>query len=209
MSLLIDDLAVDPTAASIPGVPGYYASPTGCIYNARGKRLSGYLCKSTGYLTYGLTVKGKRTTFSLHKLLALTFVPLPYGYTVDDVLFISRGNRPLVVDHIDGDRLNNNIKNLRWCTQFDNVSNPNSKKQGAPIGNSNAKGHKPGLHPVRKYIYTYDNKDYDINELCAATGWSKSKVTESFRHNGMGLVKQGRLKRRPYEGKMKYKGGDN
>ena len=60
-----------------------------------------------GYSTPRLTdAQGKRTTVQAHRLIALTFIPNP-------------DNRPFV-NHIDGDRLNNNVNNLEWVTVAEN-----------------------------------------------------------------------------------------
>lgn len=55
-------------------------------------------------------VRIKNKAYNVHRLVALTFIP-----TKDTSLH---------VDHIDGDRLNNDVENLRWCTQKENNNNP-------------------------------------------------------------------------------------
>lgn len=45
---------------------------------------------------------GKRKMFLVHRLVAQTFIPNPNNYPC--------------VDHIDRDRQNNNVSNLRWCS---------------------------------------------------------------------------------------------
>ena len=65
---------------------------------------------------YGVTVwrddlEAHSVTMHLHRLLAMTFVPVPEGYTFDQ----------LQVDHIDGNKLNNSIENLQWVTQAENI----------------------------------------------------------------------------------------
>ena len=56
----------------------------------------------------------KRKTISVHRLVALTFIPNP-------------NNLP-VIDHIDRNKLNNNVKNLRWTTVYENCANQSISK---------------------------------------------------------------------------------
>ena len=51
---------------------------------------------------------GKSTHFTLHRLLAVHFIPNP-------------NNLPFV-NHIDENKLNNSINNLEWCTQVYNTN---------------------------------------------------------------------------------------
>lgn len=65
----------------------------------------------TGY--YYVRIKSK--AYMVHRLVALTFIP-----TKDSSLHI---------DHIDGNKLNNRVENLRWCTQKENNNNPITKER--------------------------------------------------------------------------------
>ena len=63
-----------------------------------------------GYLIAVLCHKGKETTIQIHKQVALAFLCNPNGKEQ--------------VDHIDTDRANNNVSNLRWVTRKENMNNP-------------------------------------------------------------------------------------
>lgn len=61
----------------------------------------------TGYLTVGLTIaKNKSRSFQVHRLLAK--------------VFIENVNRYKCVNHKDGNKLNNNLENLEWCSHSHN-----------------------------------------------------------------------------------------
>jgi hypothetical protein len=60
-----------------------------------------------GYLTCRLWADGEMHTKFVHRLLAEAFVPNPH-------------NLPFV-DHKDGNKLNLETSNFRWCTHADNV----------------------------------------------------------------------------------------
>jgi hypothetical protein len=59
---------------------------------------------TTGYWRVSL---GRNNARYVHRLMALAFLPNPDGLTQ--------------IDHIDGDRLNSALKNLRWVSQKQNI----------------------------------------------------------------------------------------
>lgn len=61
-----------------------------------------------GYLVVSFNSRVKR----VHRLVAERFLPAP----TNDI-------RTLVVDHLDRDRTNNDVSNLRWCSRSDNNQN--------------------------------------------------------------------------------------
>ena len=72
----------------------------------KGKPLSTFL-NGRGYLKVFLPAPdGKRKSRPVHRLVALAFVPNPAALPV--------------VNHIDGNKLNNNADNLEWVTHQDN-----------------------------------------------------------------------------------------
>ena len=60
-----------------------------------------------GYKIVGIGVNGVRRNHYVHRLVADAFIPNPKGLPV--------------IDHIDHDRSNNTVTNLRWMKQRDNV----------------------------------------------------------------------------------------
>ena len=73
-------------------------------------------CKSKGYGHYTqvtLFKDGKQKSFRIHRLVALAFLKRVKGCNH--------------VDHINGDKLDNRVNNLRWVTQSENINNPNTK----------------------------------------------------------------------------------
>ena len=55
----------------------------------------------------------------VHRLVARAFIPNPLG--LKDV------------DHIDGNRTNNRVENLRWVSHKENCNNPNTKWRGRKV----------------------------------------------------------------------------
>jgi hypothetical protein len=100
----------DVTAYPIEGVdPCYYLTAAGDVYSTkRGlpERLSGVV-GNNGYKAFTFRNAGKDVRLSLHRLLAAHFCEKPDGCDV--------------VNHKDGDKLNNAIENLEWVTAGDNV----------------------------------------------------------------------------------------
>ena len=73
----------------------------------------------SGYLQVGL---GRiRNTALVHRLVAEAFIPNPLGLRD--------------VDHIDGNKLNNRVENLRWVSHKENCNNPNSAKGRSKLKN--------------------------------------------------------------------------
>lgn len=80
------------------------------ILRLKGRLMKPHICSTTGYYMTMLSKSGISKRFPLHRLIAKAFVPNPE-------------NKPLV-DHINGNRTDNRIRNLRWCTNKENLTFP-------------------------------------------------------------------------------------
>lgn len=93
----------------IEGYDNYFVTDNGMIWSTKGfGRWLKPQINSRGYVTYGLSKNNNKKWFSAHRLVALAF--------------IRNIENKEEVNHIDGDKLNNKISNLEWCTRQENVS---------------------------------------------------------------------------------------
>ena len=93
------------------GYEGYFVSNAGHIWGP-GKHGHAGLLKPTpnirtGHLEVSLHVNGVRIRKYIHRLVAEAFIPNPHNYPI--------------VRHLDDDPSNNQVENLAWGTQRDNM----------------------------------------------------------------------------------------
>jgi hypothetical protein len=95
----------------VVGFENYFKiSNHGDIYSYRSARVLKRVKDKSGYLTLPTKIggrEGKDYCFKIHRLVAIAFIPNPKG-------------KPCV-NHKDGDKENNHISNLEWCTVKENT----------------------------------------------------------------------------------------
>lgn len=105
----------------IPGYEGYYQisnngivkSLARVIYRSDNVRqtykesIKKQTLGKRGYYFVTLCKHGVMKKLKVHRLLAILFIPNPY-------------NKPHV-NHIDGNKLNNDLENLEWCSNLENL----------------------------------------------------------------------------------------
>jgi hypothetical protein len=111
----------------VKGYEGLYEiSPIGIrSLRKKNKPLLKLTVSRSGYYQVRLKKNKQALRFYFHRLIALAFIPNPLG-------------KPQV-NHLDGDKLNNSLENLQWCTKSENAKHayemglcklpPNSKKK--------------------------------------------------------------------------------
>jgi len=98
---------------TINGFENYEIDREGNVWNKKYKRFLKPQLDKDGYLGLILSKDGKPKYLRVHRLIALQFIENP-------------DNLPLV-DHIDRDKSNNDLDNLRWVTKSQNNRNKDCK----------------------------------------------------------------------------------
>lgn len=89
----------------IEGYKDYYISIFGEVISKKHnkERILKKRINSSGYYYINLCKNGKCKSFSIHRLVGLNFIPK---------MKITHK----ILNHKDGNKLNNNVENLEWCT---------------------------------------------------------------------------------------------
>ena len=95
------------TFVKIEGFEKYEVSNLGKVRNIKSGRMLKPHLNHNGYLKHHLYRHDKQKELFLHRILATAFIDNP-------------GKKPQV-NHIDENKLNNDLSNLEWCTERENA----------------------------------------------------------------------------------------
>ena len=113
----------------------YEVSNLGNLRNAKTRKLIKTNLVGCGYLSYcaSLGHRGKRKQIRIHRAVAENFIENPNQYPV--------------INHIDGNKTNNRVDNLEWCTQEQNMEH--AKRTGLFLSDEEAMLKVPNRKCVR------------------------------------------------------------
>jgi hypothetical protein len=137
----------------------YEVSNKGNVKNTQtGRILKPHL--RTGYYSISLSNINKKKTYNIHTLVATMFIDNP--------------NNCKVINHIDGNKLNNNVENLEWCTYKENTAHA--------LENKLIKLHRKKVKQL-SYDGTQLIKIYDsIRDAEKETGISNKQISKVCRN---------------------------
>ena len=119
----------------VEGYKNYLIYEDGKVYNQKYKRYLKPSCNNCGYLNVILSKDGKKKNHKIHRLVGLHYIPNP--------------DNKICVDHINRDRTDNRLENLRWATHSENTQNTGVYK-------NNKLGIKNICYNKQKNIYQYE-----------------------------------------------------
>ena len=166
---------------SFIGASQYTISTDGALFSLRTMSLMrGWV---NDYRYYSITFDdGSHSVMAAHQLVALSYIPN------DDP-------EKIYVNHLDGNKLNNKVENLEWCTPSEN--NLHAHKIGLTCGK---KPHSPDIIPLTSSYYNeYGNgeklSEDQVRQICSLIEqgyrdvdvsrmlpWAPRRLVNSLRH---------------------------
>lgn len=159
----------------IPNHEGYKATPDGKIIGKRGKPLIGHVDRC-GYREVTLCENGKCKLYRVHRLIAETFIP--------------NCEKLPCVNHKDGNKLNNSVDNLEWCTHSENTLHAYENGLERKVCGEEHHAHKLDWEKVRyiRRVYQGGSRTYGASALARRFGVDRSTISavvfnETWREN--------------------------
>lgn len=121
-----------------------------------------------GYLKVVLRVNGKPKNMYIHRLVAECFLPNPLGLKE--------------VNHIDGNKLNNDVSNLEWCTGSENKAH--ASKTGLTHKGEKNHAHKLTEEQIKSIRSEYVFGSKDKNQRALARKYNVSQTAIRYILNG-------------------------
>lgn len=144
----------------------YEVSNLGRIRNSKTKYVRKNCKMKNGYYKINASINGVNKTIKIHRAVAESFIPNPF-------------NKPQI-NHIDGNKENNNIENLEWVTQTENIKHAYKNDLiSIPRGEdrSNSKLKIEDVIYIRKN-YFKNSKEFNMYKLAEKFNVSVSTIND-------------------------------
>lgn len=105
-------------------------------FSYRPEKILAEVVDSHGYVVFNLRKDGRKKQVYLHRVVASTFIDNPFNYPQ--------------VNHLNGDKKDNRVENLEWCTAKQNVQHA--------YNNGLSVGKKGELHPMYGKHHSEESK---------------------------------------------------
>lgn len=131
-----------------------------------------------GYFMICFFLDGKAVKYYVHRLLALTFIPNPSSFRC--------------INHKNGDKADNRLENLEWCTHTENMRHahrtglvPHGEKHGC------AKLTDGQIEQIKRRALSGKEFQRDIAREFGVSSNHVSRIANGYRttHNRFGVVK--------------------
>ncbi len=114
-------------SGEVKSLDRYVSCSDGTLHHIRGRIMKQSICRyrdndDVGYLVVNLRKNGTSYVAPIHRLVAKAFIPNPQNLTT--------------VNHIDGNKHNNNVSNLEWASYRDNNIHALLNNLRSPRGNA-------------------------------------------------------------------------
>ena len=140
----------------------FYVSSLGRVFNITKNKFAKIFKNDSGYLYCQSYYNGKRTSLLINKLVAETFLGFPFNIKNPEA------------DHINRDKLDNNIANLRWLSREENLARRELSDQSGQ-NNSNSKYSKNLIIKIAKLL---ESGQYTVSEISKIVSVPYSTVND-------------------------------
>ena len=159
--------------------PMYSISTDGKVRNIKTGKYLKYGVTTAGYYTVGLQHNdNSRHIYYIHRLVA--------------EMFLEKRDGDEQVNHIDKDRSNNNVSNLEWCTQIENLehqflcNNKTKKAEGISYWGKPSLGSDNGMSKINdeqcRFICSLLSQGYSRTEVVKLCDFPVSYTIVRFIH---------------------------
>lgn len=157
----------------------YQVDTNGVVYSKKNKPLK-YSINHNGYCIVNLMVNGKRIGMAIHSIVAKQFIP-------------NSDSSNTQVNHKDGNKQNNNVENLEWCSPKQNVKHAINVLGKTNFGSNNNRAKK---------VVAYNKDGECVYEFCSVADAARylNNNNENYRYKQSLISRVALGKRNTYKG---------